>query len=133
MFLVNKKNTQMKKTILFSAIAAIALLSCTKEEAEEPADVTPEPTPISFKFAADVQPIFVANCGTGGSCHGTGSASDGKIYETHAGASAVPGTTTVGAIKHSNGFSNMPRSAAKMSDDKIAIIEAWVNGGMLND
>ena len=120
----------MKKIIIITSISAIALFSCKKEKSEEP-DVTPEP--ISFKFAADVQPIFQQSCGTGGSCHGSSNAADGKVFETHAGASAVPDATIIGSVNHSNGFSNMPKSGAKLSDDKIAIIEAWVNGGKLND
>lgn len=108
----------------------IALFSCSKEKSEEP-DTTP--APVSAKFATDVQPIFQQSCGTGGTCHGSGNAADGKIYETHAGASDVNGARTKGAINHTPGFDEMPKNLSKLSDSKIAIIEAWIDGGMLND
>lgn len=93
----------------------------------------PEPTPISAKFATDVQPIFQTNCGTGGSCHGTINAERGYVFETHLGASAVSNAKILGTINHQSGFSNMPRVGPKLSDAKIAIIEAWIDGGKLND
>lgn len=121
----------MKKIILASFTIAIIAFACKKETAEEP---TPTPTPTeTVKFAADVQPIFTANCGTGGVCHGTGSAANGRVYETHAGASAVPGVTTKGAINHDSGFNNMPKNGTKLSAEKIEKIEAWIDGGMKND
>lgn len=121
----------MKKIVIITSISALALFSCKKDKSEEPKE--PEPTPVSAKFAADVKPIFQQSCGTGGSCHGSSNMADGKVFETHAGASAVPNSTILGSIKHESGFSNMPKSSAKLSDNKIAIIEAWINGGKLND
>jgi hypothetical protein len=123
----------MKRIIIITSISALALFSCKKEKAAEPATSTPTPTPVSAKFAADVQPIFAASCGTGGSCHGSGNMADGKVFETHAGASAVPNSSISGSIKHESGFSNLPKSGTKLTDAKIAIIEAWIAGGKLND
>ncbi|MGB1040294.1 MAG: hypothetical protein ACPGVD_05435 [Flavobacteriales bacterium] len=121
----------MKKILIVTAVSSLTLFSCKKEKAEEPKPTTP--TPISVSFATDIQPIFVASCGTGGSCHGSTSATDGKVFETHAGASAVPGSTIKGSINHDSGFSNMPKSSSKLSSDKISKIEAWIDGGMKND
>ena len=121
----------MKKIILASFTVAIVAFACKKETAEEPKE-TPTPT-VTVKFAADVLPIFTANCGTGGTCHGTGMAANGKVYETHAGASAVPSSTTKGAINHSSGFHNMPKNGSKLSAEKIGKIESWIDGGMKND
>ena len=121
----------MKKIIIIMiSISAIVLFSCKKEKSEEPV-VTP--VPVSVKFAVDVQPIFQQSCGTGGSCHGSGNMSDGKVFETHAGASAVPNSIIMGSIKHESGFSNMPKSGTKLTDTKIAIIQAWIDGGKLNE
>lgn len=120
------------KTIITSAcLLTFILFSCKKEKAEDPEE--PTPTIEAVKFAADVQPIFQQSCGTGGSCHGSSNGADGKIYETHAGASAVPDSQTLGSIKHSPGFKNMPQGGAQLSATKIATIEAWINGGKLND
>lgn len=125
----------MKKIITITAITALALFSCKKEKSEEPEET---PDPVSFKFAADVQPIFNQSCGTGTFCHSTSNAADSKVFETHAGASAVPNSTILGALKHESGFEAMPKNTSgsgstKLSNDKIAIIEAWINGGKLND
>jgi len=120
----------MKKIFITTiAISAIVLFSCKKEEAEDP-----NPTPkITVKYATDIQPIFTASCGTGGNCHGSSRAADGKVYETHAGASAVAGSKTKGAINHSSGFNEMPKNGTKLSSSKIEKIEAWIDGGMKND
>lgn len=122
------------KLALFSlVIISLAVLSCKKEKAQGEPEPTPAPTSVSF--ATDVQPIFQASCGTGGSCHGAGARgnADGKVYETHAGASAVDGPVTLGAIKHEAGFSQMPQIGGKLSNDKIAKIEAWIDGGKKDD
>ena len=123
----------MKKIIVFTAVAGLALFSCKKETSEEPEPETTTSTPVSFKFATDVQPIFQQSCGTGGTCHGSTNMADGKVFETHAGASAVSGAKTKGAINHSPGFDAMPKNLGKLSASKIEIIEAWIDGGMLND
>jgi len=120
------------KTIL-SSILLITLVtfSCKKEKSEDREEDTPVVEAV--KFAADVQPIFQQSCGTGGTCHGSSNGADGKIYETHAGASSVPDSQTLGSIKHSPGFKNMPQVGSQLSASKIAKIEAWINGGKLND
>lgn len=119
------------KIVLFSfAVISLAVFSCKKEKAEEP---DPTPTPISVSFATDIQPIFQQSCGTGGTCHGSTNAADGKVYETHAGAAAVSGAKTKGAINHSPGFEPMPKDLGKLSSTKIAKIEAWIDGGMKDD
>ena len=122
----------MKKIII--AVSAIAFLTfaCTKEEAEEE-ETTTTPTPTAVLFATDVLPIFHASCGTGSTCHSTSNHANGKVYETHAGASSVPGATTKGAINHSAGFHKMPQVGAKLSTANIQIIETWIDDGMKND
>lgn len=119
--------------IIGVVVLSLILFSCKKEIVEEPVIPEPEPIPISAKFSTDVQPIFLASCGTGVTCHGTINAERGHIFETHAGASTVPETKILGAIKHQSGFSNMPFGSPKLSDENIAIIEAWINRGKLND
>lgn len=121
----------MKKVISILFISVLVVFSCKKEKAEEP--TTPTPTPLVVSFATDVQPIFAASCGTGNTCHGTSSAANNKVYETHTGAEAVSGAKTKGAINHSSGFDAMPKNSSKLSSTNIEIIEAWIDGGMLND
>ena len=122
----------MKKIFFIATTATLVLFACKKETAAEP-EPTPTPTPTAVSFATDVQPIFHANCGTGNFCHSTTNAANGKVYETHAGASAVSAARTKGAINHDAGIKNMPQGGAKLSADKISKIEAWIDGGMKND
>ncbi len=122
----------MKKIIVFTAIAALVSFSCKKETSEDPEPET-TPTPVSFKFAADVQPIFAASCGTNSTCHGASGRANNMVFENHQGAASVSGATIKGAINHSSGFSAMPQGGSKLSATKIATIEAWIDGGMLND
>lgn len=118
------------KYIFGVLLSGVILFSCNKEDETDP---VVEPTPTTVSFATDIQPIFQQSCGTGGSCHGATHAADGKIFETHAGASAVPSSTLMGSIKHESGFNNMPKNGTKLSDEKIAKIQSWIDGGKLND
>ena len=118
------------KLFIVVLLSGIFLFSCKKETETDP---EVEPVPAAISFTTDIQPIFQQSCGTGNSCHGSVHSVDGKVYETHAGASAVPSSTTMGAIKHESGFSNMPQGGSKLTDTKIAIIQAWIDGGKLND
>ena len=120
----------MKTTLFLTCLALIGFISCKKEKAQEP---NVAPTNLVVKFAADIQPIFVQSCGTGGSCHGTIAAADGKVYETHAGAIAVADAVTIGSIKHTTGFKIMPQGGTQLSSDKIAKIEAWISDGKKNN
>ncbi len=119
----------MKYTLLFLALFGFVIVSCKKDKAEEPKTTVPQ----SVKFSTDIKPVFQQSCGTGGSCHGSSSGADGKVYETHAGASAVPSATTLGAIKHTAGFKPMPQGGSQLSADKISKIESWINSGKKND
>jgi hypothetical protein len=39
----------------------------------------------------------------------------------------------LGSIKHSPGFSQMPKSSGKLSACQIAVIENWINAGAPNN
>ncbi len=119
----------MKKVLSVLFVLGLVVFSCKKDKAEEPIPTTTT----TVSFATDVQPIFQQSCGTGGSCHGSSSGADGKVYETFAGASAVPDATTLGAIKHTAGFKPMPQGLGQLSSANISIIESWINGGKKND
>jgi len=117
----------MKYTIVI-LLSGILLSSCNKETETDPV-VEPTPTP-TMSFSTDVQPIFNTTC-NGSYCHGGGA--DGKTFGTHAEITAVPSATVIGAINHSSGFEPMPKSQAKLSQEKIDTITAWINEGSLNN
>jgi len=118
----------MKKIISILFVSALLVFSCKKEKAEEPKENVNQ----VVKFSTDIKPIFDQNCAFNG-CHSTSTAADGKVYETHAGASAVPDATTLGSIKHTAGFKQMPQGGTQLSSDKIAKIESWITSGKKND
>lgn len=120
----------MKSILSILFISGLFIFSCKKEKAEEPVII---PVVTTVSFASDVLPIFIQSCGTGNNCHGDPSAADGKIYETYAGAIAVPDATTLGSIKHEPGFSPMPRRFPQLTAEQVGTIEAWINGGKKND
>ena len=110
----------MKTILAILSLSTFVLFSCKKDKAEEP---EPEPTtPQTVSFATDVQPIFHQSCGTGNTCHSTTNHANSKVYETHAGASAVSGAKTKGAINHTSGFDAMPKNLSKLSSEKICIL-----------
>lgn len=82
-------------------------------------------------FSGSVFPILQLNCN---GCHG-GSAPQGDVDLT-TWAKVKPYATSgslVGSISHEDGWSEMPKSANKMSDCNIAKIRKWVEAGALNN
>ena len=83
----------------------------------------------SVTYSGKIQPIMTASCV---GCHSAGNASGGFSLDTHAGVSAASGRL-LGAVKHSTGFSAMPKNSNKLSDCQITQIEKWLTSGAPND
>lgn len=86
----------------------------------------------NVSFASDVQVIFNASC-TFSVCHDASTPSAGINLTSYEGIDAVSTTLLLNAIKHEGNADPMPRGAAKLSDCKIATIEAWINDGKPNN
>lgn len=123
---------------IFSRLALITLglavftLSCAKRDIEDWAACEKS----SVSFSEDVLPIFQRSCN---GCHSKDRADPmggGKfnVFETYG---TIKGFINfgliLGNIKHNEGFEPMPKSADKLSDCEIAIIDKWVAAGMPNN
>lgn len=78
---------------------------------------------------------MAAQCATAG-CHNAATASAGANLSTY---TAIKTYITnskdffIGSIKHTSGFSAMPKGGTKLATCDISKIESWINAGMLNN
>ncbi|MEH0157786.1 cytochrome c [Limibacter armeniacum] len=79
-------------------------------------------------FSEHIQPILSTHCVN---CHGN---SGGISLSNYSGVKAVVDNgRLLKAIKHEDGVSPMPKDQNKLSDEKIELIESWVNTGAPNN
>lgn len=110
------------RTLSVAAVAAIASVfiftGCTKEaEVVEP----------KITYAADIKPIFVANCTP---CHLAGGPNPNKWDEFAQAKAKV--TTILDRIQRAEGTAGaMPFNGKKLPDETIAKIKKWVDDGLL--
>ena len=123
----------MKFCILAPAMLVLVLLGCTTAPSEVPADPS---------YAADVQPIFSANCVT---CHGASSPSGGYSLTSYAGTTG-PGSDTVPNVIPNSADSSklyrrvtgtetpkMPLGQPALDTVKTATIRNWIDKGAKNN
>jgi|688.fasta_scaffold21791_4 mono/diheme cytochrome c family protein len=116
----------MRKLILpFFAFFVLGILTQCKKETTNIDCTGSTPT-----YVKDVKPILDGNCASSG-CHAASNPSDGINLATYAGAKAAGGSSKfLDSIQHKGGAKAMPKSASKMSDDKIKTLYCWVQNGM---
>lgn len=84
-----------------------------------------------YTFSARVKPLMDKWCV---GCHNAGNAGGGHDLSTYTGIKTSLATGRfLGSIQHSAGFSQMPKSASKLSDCDLNAIVKWVNAGALNN
>ena len=84
-----------------------------------------------MSFQADILPIITNNCY---SCHDAANNFGGITLEGYDKLIAfVNNDQLIGAIKHSSGFSPMPKNAAQLLECEIEKIEAWITNGALDN
>jgi mono/diheme cytochrome c family protein len=83
----------------------------------------------SVTYSGKVQPILATSCV---GCHNSGNAQGGYDLSSHTGVSNSS-ARLLGSIKHSSGFSAMPKNAPKLGDCQILIIEKWLANGAPNN
>lgn len=115
--------------IPLTLITTMLVLSCSKDNAADQVGGTCKTTDMSF--AADIQPIFNANCTY---CHSSSNLSGGQDLSNYAGVlHATDNGKLLGVINHSSGYPAMPQGAAKLSDCTISKITAWIAQGKLDN
>ena len=119
----------MTKISFFCALISFCCMSCYYDNEEE---LYPATTcnAENISYNSDVLPILNSKCLT---CHNTVSApsignninmegyNNLKVY--------INNNKFIGAIRHSNGFSPMPKGSSKLPACEILKIESWVNAG----
>jgi len=113
--------------------AAVVIVSCSKQSEDvliaQQHIVTCDT--VNMKFAANVTPIFSANCYR---CHANGIVNGGVSLDVYSSVlQQVNNGNLIGAITHAPGHIPMPYDGGKLSDCEIAIIQAWINEGAPNN
>ncbi len=120
------------KFIVLLLVSSIALSSCYYDNAEDlyrqlaPCDTA------NVKYSVQVVNILSQNCYR---CHG-GNAVDGsgvRLQDINVLRTNALDGTLLNVLKHTPGYVQMPKNAAKLSNCDIAIIEAWVKQGAPNN
>ena len=116
------------KTLLTSAFLIGILTQCYYDHEgilyPGSENCTPSATP---SFSVDVLPVLEARCN---SCHSGSFPSAGIRLDAYVPVQAyVSDGSLIGSIRHSSGFSPMPKSASKMSSCEIEKIQNWINDG----
>mgnify|MGYP000911934692 CR=1 FL=1 len=103
-----------------------------KEELLYPPGTGSCDTASASTFSGSVLPILNTNCNV---CHaGTANAGGGINLDTYNGVKTqATNGKLMGAVRQLPGFISMPQSGGKLSDCNIAILQRWINAGMLNN
>lgn len=132
-----KKTFFVAITILGSILLSTSIQSCYYDSEEElyglPSSTTCDST--AGKFATNVFPIMSAQCATSG-CHNAVTASAGANFSNYATIKSYITNSKdflLGSIKHTSGFSAMPKDGSKLATCDISKIESWINAGMPNN
>ncbi len=125
----------LKFLLSFVLIVFFSITSCYYDVESELYPDTTTCDSSNTKFSTFVSPLIVSKCATSG-CHNASSSAAGinlegynniKNYITRS------QSTFFGSIKHSSGFSAMPKGGSKISNCDITKLQLWVDGGMLNN
>lgn len=109
------------------AVLGIALISCKKDDIEEP-DVECQE---EISYASDIATIVATSCNTSG-CHNAASASSGYVFETHAQVSDNA-SIILSVIRHDGGVQAMPQGGTKLPEEQIDKVDCWIQQGKLNN
>lgn len=123
----------MKKIFQFLMMASVSLMATSCYYDQLPA----VPVPDTISYSKDVQSLWDKNC-TG--CHGVGATSPdltaaNSYTDLTTGGYVVAGNAAASLLYKcliGNGGPVMPTNG-KMSADKIATVEKWINDGALNN
>jgi len=111
----------MKKFLtIFTIGAMMALVSCSD-------DPDPEPEVVTYTNTIKAE---LAGCAVSG-CHGDGSANGSGSLDTYEDVVAFVGFDRIlGALRHEEGFSPMPKGGDKWTEAEVSRLEAWIAAGL---
>ena len=121
----------MKKSLLLF-MASLTMLAACKSTKETTTGITKpkveDCSGTAYTYSADIKPILNENCN---GCHGPVKKRGGLDFTID---EVLYGEARSGklvcAVKQEKGCEAMPQFNHKLSDDKIKMIECWVNSGL---
>jgi uncharacterized membrane protein len=118
--------------MLFTVIVLFSSCYYDKEELLYPTGaLTNCDTVGTISYSAKVVPILQQKCY---SCHSVSFPSGNVAMSTYATDKAIAVNGSLyGSINHANGYSPMPKGAAKMTTCEIATIKKWIDAGSPNN
>jgi uncharacterized membrane protein len=133
------KHLQMKtmtklSTIALAAVFGLAFAATAQDAAPAAGDakLPPASTKTGVTFDTDIKPIFTASCGK---CHGDTKPRGGIVLTTD-GTILTVGDSTKGSLVNAvahigdpGSFMPKGKGAAKLTDDQIGLIRAWIDQG----
>ncbi|WP_375562547.1 c-type cytochrome [Bernardetia sp. OM2101] len=130
---MNNKANFVLFFLLLSVFFSLSLASCEwKSEEDEVGIVECDTSQVTL--SGTVKPILQTNCYSCHSAAGASSLGAGINLESYASLkSRATNGSLLGAIKHSSGYSPMPKGAAKIASCDIRLIETWINDGAKDD
>jgi hypothetical protein len=126
-------------TLLFVGfVVSLSIQSCYRDNEEDLYGNNTNPTTCDtakVSFAATVLTTMNANCATSGCHKGTAPASGINLdgYNNIKNLATTSRVMFLGAMRHDNNFSAMPKGAAKLPSCTVDKIEAWIKAGMPNN
>jgi len=117
----------MKKTILSVSVFLFALSGCyfDKESELYPGSCA---TPNPVKFSEHISPLLTTKCATGSNCHVAGGSGPGEMNLYGIAKAAVDNGKFANRVLTQK---DMPPGGLPACD--LALLDAWILGGALND
>lgn len=123
----------LRLTLFFALVVLVSFQACYYDNEEE---LYPNITcnTDNIKYSSDINAILTTRCL---SCHNAASASSigaGINLEGYNNLKVwIDNNRFMGAIRHSAGFSPMPKGGSKLPDCELKKIESWANAGFPNN
>ncbi len=121
----------MKKYLIVSILATATIFGSCYYDVEEALYPTLECSTTGVTYGGVVEPLISSKCYK---CHDTANNNGNITLEGYANLKKyVDSGQLIGAIKHSPGFSQMPKNEGQLVDCDIQKIESWINDGALQN
>lgn len=123
----------MKKRIYAAMLFACSFCSCYYDKEDYLYGTSPCNSSGS-SFSTTVLPILNQRCNSCHSSNAASSAGGGIILDNYNSVkNYVPNGSLLGSIKHSSGYSPMPKGGGSLTACEIAKVTDWVNNGAPNN
>jgi hypothetical protein len=133
-----KKDLKWAVAMMAACLVIVLMIeSCYYDHEDElyPTTGTSTCDSTDTKFSTFVSPLMSTKCASSG-CHSAARQGGGINLEGYAAIKAYIVADKAGficSIKHTSGYSQMPKGDAKFSDCNIRKLEIWIANGMLNN